>query len=257
MTRAMDEARSLRVLTWNLEGLETTRLDSRAERICHELLLGMDVKQAMAGKRSPPMPEVVCLQEVVPRVHVAKLRPHLSAAGFGLWPEAPPREEGDYVLIAARPPWRIVDAAYRPFDDSPLGRGWVEALLEREGGARALVLTAHLESLRSGAESRVAQVRQLDARLHEEPDVPALFAGDTNLRKAEWDEAGAAMTDAWVAAGSPARHRDTWWPPEAERGLRFDRVWLDTQRDWEVSALRTRRRERLSDHAALEARLGF
>ena len=83
MTRPMDDARSLRVLTWNVEGLETTRLDSRAERICHELLLGMDVKQALAGEPSPPMPEVICLQEVVPRVHVAKLRPHLGAAPPG------------------------------------------------------------------------------------------------------------------------------------------------------------------------------
>jgi len=253
----MDDARSLRVLTWNVEGLETTRLDSRAERICHELLLGMDVKQALAGRPSPPMPEVICLQEVVPRVHVAKLRPHLGAAKFEIVPEAPPRDEGDYVVIAARPPWRIEDARFVPFDDSPLGRGWVEASLAREGGARAVVLTAHLESLRSGAGSRVAQVRQIDARLRADPDVPTLFAGDTNLRSAEWAEAGAAMTDAWVAAGSPAAHRHTWWPPESERGFRFDRVWLDAQRDWKVTALRARRRERLSDHAALEARLRF
>lgn len=249
---------ALRVLTWNLNGLDTTRLDERMERACMELVLGMDLRDAMAGRPSPPTPDVLCLQEVVRRAHLAKLRPHLAAAGFTLHPDTPPREDGEYVLIAVRAPIRVLEERYTRFEESPLARGWLELVIEREG-ERARVLTAHMESLRSGKDARVAQALEIDARLRAS-EVPAVFAGDTNLREDEVERAveeGFASKDAFVEAKRPRAHRETWWPEHGERGLRFDRIWLDPKSAFAVDAFRTRRRAALSDHAAVEARLVF
>lgn len=255
----MAEPHRLRVLTWNLQGLESTRLDTRMEALSSDLVLGVPLREALAGAPPRPMPNVLCLQEVVRRAHTSKLRPHLGAAGFVLFPEKPPPEVEEYSLIAVRPPWRIVDAVSTPFSESPLARRYLEARIERADGARVRVLTAHMESLRSGGDARVAQVEELDARLHQD-DTPGLFAGDTNLRDREWKSAvsaGVKLVDAFDLAGAPAEHRHTWWPEESERGFRFDRVWLSSTTDWRVRELRTRRRPTLSDHAGLEVELGW
>lgn len=247
----------LRLLSWNLNGLDTTRLDQRTEAACIEIVLGLPVAAAMRGEVGPPMPEVLCLQEVVRRTHVTHLRNHLRAAGFVLYPESPRRDDGDYSLIAVRPPYRVVAAATVPFEYSPLGREWLE--VEITDGTRSLrVLTAHMESLRSGSDPRVAQAGELEVALRR-AGAPAVFLGDTNLRKAETDRLareGFTLSDAFDVAGQPARHRDTWWPEESERGFRFDRAWLPSDSPLGVRALKTRRRPKLSDHAALELTLG-
>lgn len=247
----------LRVLSWNVNGLETSRLDSRMERLATEVLLGVRLQDALAG-HSRPMPDVVCLQEVVKRAQLAKIGPHFTAAGFVMHPPQPARDDGDYSLIALRPPWRLEQVETRELEESPLGRTLIEAQLAHEDGTRVSVLTAHLESLRSGSEARVAQCLEIDGRLRSSPH-PALFAGDTNLRADEWSRArtaGALMKDAFELAGEPRLHRHTWWPEGSERGFRFDRIWLDAQHGWQVE-LTTRRRDTLSDHAAIEALLRF
>lgn len=250
-------ARELRVVSWNLNGLDTDRLDSRMEAACLELLLGVPLADAMRGKPSPPMPDVIALQEVVRRSHLAQLRHHFGAAGFAIEPATPPREEGEYCLLAVRPPWRVESSRAVPFGQSPLGRHWLEADIAH-GADRVRVLTAHMESLRSGEPARIAQGLELDARLHEDPELPSVFLGDTNLRASEWRalrEQGLRALDAFEEAGAPAAHRDTWWPPESGRGSRFDRVWLGSSTAWSVARWRARRRDRVSDHAAVEALL--
>lgn len=242
----------LRLLSWNVNGLEPARLDTRMEKLCLEILLGVDLRDALAGE-ARPMPDVVCLQEVVRRTHLTKIRPHFRAAGFALYPEAPARDEGEYLLMAVRPPWRFDAVETHDLEDSPLGRRRIEATIVHRSGERARVLTAHLESLRSGSDSRVAQCIELGSRMRASTE-PCIFAGDTNLSDAEWSRArerGADMMDAFDLAGEPRAHRHTWWPSESKRGFRFDRVWLDARRDWTVE-LSTRRRPALSDHAAIE-----
>ena len=257
--QAMSESSgsALRILSWNVNGLDAARLDSRIEQLCTEIVLGVDLSDALTGEVRP-MPAVVCLQEVVRRAHLATIGPHLRAAGFVLYPEKPARDEGDYLLLAVRPPWRIDEVAAHAFGDSPLARAWLEATIVHQAGARARVLTAHMESLRSGSGSRVAQCVELDSRIRASAE-PCVFAGDTNLRDEEWARArdgGVAMRDAFELAGAPRAHRHTWWPERRGRGYRFDRVWLDAKRAWTVE-LGTRRRPRLSDHAAIEALLSF
>lgn len=238
----------LRVLTWNTDGLNTTRLGARMEKICLEILIGGDLRAALEGRPVPPPPHVVALQEVV---HVAMrgyFAKHLSAAGFAFYPEDRPGISEYWELLAVRPPWRLVHAERRPFDFSPLGRALTEITIEGPDGRTLRVLTAHLESLRSGHQPRLSQAAEIDEAMCGRD---AIFLGDTNLRDAETRELALEARDAWAELGGPKRARDTWWPEESDRGFRFDRVWLSGAP--KPLSMKTRRRSKLSDHAALEA----
>ncbi|MBO6938750.1 MAG: hypothetical protein JJ863_27525 [Deltaproteobacteria bacterium] len=253
------------VLTWNLDGLTTRRVDRRAEEACVAMVLGQTLREAVEGKPSRPPPQVIALQEVVKRIHLSTLRPHLEAAGFSLFPPDPAREDGDYSMIAARPPWTLLRGRDGALTESPLARRWVEVQLRHDDGSRLRVITAHLESLRSGSGSRAAQAAEIDRMLGDPDAPPTVFLGDTNLRASEWRaiQRDLAMRDAFDLAGRPPRHSPTWWPrdddgkPTYERGFRFDRIWLDPGHEWTVQRFQTRRHPRISDHAALEAHLAL
>ncbi|HJL17984.1 MAG TPA: endonuclease/exonuclease/phosphatase family protein [Sandaracinaceae bacterium LLY-WYZ-13_1] len=246
----------LDLVTWNVDGLNESRLGQRMERLCLEILVGGDLKAALAGAPTPPMPHVVALQEVVHVAYRGYFAPHFAAAGYRLWPTRAPAESEYWELLAVRPPWTLVHAERRPFAHSPLGRaGTVAELVHGASGARATVITGHLESLRSGAEARVDQAREIAGWLRE-ADGPAVFAGDTNLREREARTLAEPPRDAFVEAGSPATERDTWHPDAEEGGpgFRFDRVWLAGP--IHVRRLRLRR-SRASDHHGVEVRLAI
>src|SRR5690606_11792580 len=141
----------------------------------------------------------------------------------------------------------------RPFAESPLARaGTLATLRHAVSGRRLLVITGHLDSLRSGHDARLAQAREIAGWMRE-AEVPAVFAGDTNLRDAEWQELepAVAVRDAFEALGSRRRSRVTWRPEgEARAGYRFDRVW--TTGAIEARELRLRSVARASDHAGVE-----
>ena len=249
----------LHLLSWNLDGLNTRRLDARAEEACLEMVLGQSLREAVNGGIGRPPPQVIALQEVVKRIHLSTLRPHLIAAGYALSPAEPAREDGDYSVIAVREPWELGRGRRVRFGVSPLARHWVEVVIHHPTQGRARVITGHMESLRSGGEARLAQARELDALLGDPDAPPTVFLGDTNLRDSEWRAVrrDLAMDDAFELAGAPRAARATWWPPTNEEapGFRFDRVWLDPGRPWTVSSFETRRRPRISDHAAIEVRV--
>ncbi len=234
----------LRVLTWNLNGLDDHRLDERMEAAVLGLLLTGDP------------PEVLLLQEVVDRALVAHLRPHLSGCGYAL---AVQPAAGEYGCAAAvRRPLRMVEARMHPFDPSPQGRALVEIEAVHDG-VRWRFGTAHLESgPRAGAE----RAAQLDAclRVIGSHDGPAVFAGDTNLREDEAREVPDrhGVRDAWVALGRPEAGRSTWRPPArgASRWFRFDRAYVNRRAhplSLSTVDLRTMdaRRDPVSDHLGL------
>jgi endonuclease/exonuclease/phosphatase family metal-dependent hydrolase len=246
---------ALRLLTWNVEGLNETRLGQRMEKLCLAMLVGTDLRAALAGAAMPPMPEVIALQEVVRVAHLGYFSPHLVAAGFRVWP-AEPLERSHYELLAVRPPWTLNHIERRAFASSPLRREATVATISDGAAPPVTVVTAHLESLRSGREPRLAQLREIDAWLRAAPG-PGVFAGDTNLRDEEWSLVSDALKlrDAFVEAGSPKAARVTWRPAGAARGgARFDRILLG--RSVAVRELRLRS-SRASDHDGLEALLSW
>ena len=199
------------------------------EKLCVEIFLGGDLRAALEGRSLPPMPEVILFQEMTRHAHGA-LKQHLRAAGFTAWPAEPLENREDYLLVAARPPWSLTSCEWRPFSNSPLRRGCLVA--ELDGPTRCRVLTGHMESLRSGSDSRIDQAREIDEWLHE--STPAIFGGDTNLRQREWAQIqkGFRSRDAFVVAGRPKAHAATWWPESGPPGYRFDRIWMTEE--WQL-----------------------
>jgi endonuclease/exonuclease/phosphatase family metal-dependent hydrolase len=200
------------LVTWNVAGLSEPALDERTEAQCLFLLL------------SEPTPHVIALQEVVRRTWFAHWRPHLSAAGFRVFPADPTDTDSEYFTVLA-----VRDASATgglgPFAPSRMGR----RLVVVESGGWTFC-TAHFESERAGREHRVAQASAVAALLHRSPG-PAVFAGDTNLRAEEEPrvEGLAALTDAWDGAGRPASGRATW--RGARASARYDRIWCNPRVD--------------------------
>jgi endonuclease/exonuclease/phosphatase family metal-dependent hydrolase len=201
------------LVTWNLNGLEDQHLDERTEAAMGEILLGGDPMAVLTSGRPPVLPDVVLLQEVVERTFQAHVQPHLLAAGFTLVPTEPPAR-GYFEVAAIRAP-RVRSARWVAFERTGQGR----ALLELELASGVTVMTAHLESLKPSAPVRLEQAAFVLDRLRWRS--PAIFAGDTNLRVAEWESLDAeGIVDAWEACGSPRAQRETWGR------ARYDRVWI-------------------------------
>lgn len=237
----------MRALTWNVDGVDHKRVGARMEKLCVEIFLGGDLRAALEGRPLPPMPEVLAFQEMTRHAHGA-LKQHLRAAGFSSFPTEPLEDREDYLMLAVRPPFSLLSCEHRPFSDSPLRRGCLVA--ELDGPIRCRFLTAHMESLRSGREARIAQAREIDRWLHE--GTPAIFGGDTNLRQGEWAEIakGFRARDAFHLAGEPRKHAATWWPEGGPPGYRFDRFWMTD--DWRLDDFRRRHVRGASDHAGVE-----
>ncbi len=207
---------ALRVCTWNLNGLDPEQLDERSEAACLALLLRETV------------PDVVLLQEVTPRTWHAHIKHHFAAAGFLAVPADPvaATDSEYFCVLLVRKPHAVARGGAEPFPNSQMGRRLVWAEVAHEG-ATWLLATSHLESTSAASRVRTAQLQAVVAGLVGHPG-PALFGGDTNLRKAEEpDVAGLdGVVDAWRAAGAHPEHRATWpsEPRGGRPGARFDRV---------------------------------
>jgi len=175
-------------------------------------------------------PDIVCLQEVVDRTLHAHLRPHFSNAGYAHVVQPATTEYTCALFVRA--PLKLVEAGVSPFPSSQMGRALLEATVDWDG-VPLLILTAHMESLKGGSQPRSEQLGRILRRLEAHPG-PAVFAGDTNLRDNEVDEAILGETrDAWEVAGTPST-RFTWQPWKGRARARFDRVFLN--RHWTCTA---------------------
>ena len=201
------------VVSWNLNGLEPVDLGPRTEGALFTLLLGATLEEVMHTGPTVRSPSVVLLQEVVETSFHAHIAPHLRAAGYTLFPESPP-ERGYFEVIAVRGP--ILSASSERFERTGMGRA-----LTRVELPGLTVFTGHLESLGPGRPARLAQTAAVLAAL-DACEGPALFGGDTNLRKAEWStlEVPEGIHDAWEVLGRPSSSANTWGR------ARYDRFWL-------------------------------
>ena len=206
----------MRLVSWNLFGLEERNLDARTEAALFRILLGGSLERLLAtGAPPPPPPEVLLLQEVVERTWFAHLRPHLEAAGYTLFPKELPAR--NYFEVIAVRGLRVRSSRVSRFERTGQGRHLNRVDLDTPFGSLA-VFTAHLESLKSGTELRIEQAERVFLAL--DSCERAIFGGDTNLRAGEVKHRPAAVVDAFEALGSPRGHRATWG------SARYDRFWV-------------------------------
>ena len=206
----------LRVLTWNLNGLEDRRLDERAEAAVLRIL--------MHGEP----PEILMFQEVVPRIFAAHLSPHLTHAGYAAIPAVPVSDSSYFCAIFVRAPLKPIEAFRIPLRSSRMGRAIVGLTAASEVGTM-LISTAHLESGVGEGDVRRRQLRTA-FRLLEDHDGPAIFGGDTNARDRDVPVAG--VSDLWEKAGGPGGHRWTWSRGRSRH--RFDRLYVNMRDAWSV-----------------------
>jgi len=208
----------MKLITWNLNGLEDEHLDVRTEAAMFQILLGAPIEDAMVEGFKPNTPDIILLQEVVERTFHAHVKPHLSAAGFTLFPKEP-TERSYFEVIAVRNPTPIIDSSYSTFDYTDQGRGLSTITIDG-----LTIMTAHMESMKPGKSMRIDQAKSILEQMNQ-CETPCIFGGDTNLRKAEWETLNPDnVSDAWQASGSPEKHRITW--EQHPHKSRYDRVWF-------------------------------
>lgn len=238
----------MKLVSWNLNGLEDEHIDMRTEAAMFQILLGAPIEAAIDPGFKPNTPDIILLQEVVERTYHAHVKPHLQAAGFTFFPEAP-IERSYFEVVAVRQ--KIIDVNYETFSYTQQGRGLTTLKLDG-----LTVMTAHLESMKPGKHERLDQAQFVIDQMTKLG--PCIFAGDTNLRKAEWEVLNHAnVVDAWESAGSPKSHQMTWHQEQSKS--RFDRAWahdigiksFETFGKKKVSAINTKP----SDHLGLRIEL--
>ena len=238
---------TLRLISWNIDGLDERHLDERTEAA---------VRMVLART-----PDVVFFQEVTRRSYFAHLRPWMQGVGYTPAPASLSSQSHYGCMIFVREGLPLLSAERRAFAQSFMGRSLVSARV-MWAGQELLLLTAHLESLASGSQDRVRQLDEVMAALAGH-DGPAVFAGDTNLRDRE--VAGKPLRDAWQLLGAPAATRytfDTFAIPNksGRTRARYDRVFLSDTVGWTPVSLSFVGMEAVpgagglfpSDHAGLE-----
>ena len=215
-----------RLLTWNIDGLDTKNTVDRAQAVCCFV--------------KAKLPHAVYLQEVVPPTWAEIVR-ELSPTYDCYSPERP---AGYYVaiLIHKSTVKTLGGAQTVHFGSSQMGRSLLQ-LPVSFAGAKILLLTSHLESTkdRTCSEARRRQLRTtfdlVRTACAQDPDLSCVFGGDLNLRDAEVKEVGlpGGMVDVWEARGAPRSEKFTWdlktndnldWPHPNKPSCRFDRVYL-------------------------------
>jgi tyrosyl-DNA phosphodiesterase 2 len=223
-------APSLRVVSWNLDGMDERQVGARARGACREIQEGR--------------PAVVFLQEVV-AVSLVVVREELGATyTVVVAPDGGTRYF--CVMLLRHEVLEVEEREWYAYPGSRMDRGLlqVRAAFVEARGVRVVLATSHLESLRDNGDEREAQLQNALGRVARS-GLPALFGGDLNLRDAEAERcltavagegSGPQFTDAWVACGAVDRERFTWDSRSNRRDTatgrwshalaRFDRMYV-------------------------------
>jgi endonuclease/exonuclease/phosphatase family metal-dependent hydrolase len=211
----------VRLLTWNLNGLEDKHLDDRMEAAVFTAILGARLDELEAGAPGSQPPDIMVFQEVTRRVFQSQLAMHLPAGGYHLRPHTAPDRE-TFEVIAYRPPYVLRAYDAQALYGSQYSRFLHIADFTDQTNNEVRVMTGHFDSGTDSSKIRLGQLRQVNSLL----GATGVFAGDANLRKAEWTEAKSrlGMRDVWELLGEPPETRYTWRHDEYK--ARFDRVFV-------------------------------
>ena len=213
----------MKLLTWNINGLDSSFLDERTEVAVFTAIIGTTLDEISKGAKPWAPPEVVCFQEVTAHTFRAHLQPHMRAGGYTVLPEVAPDRQ-TFEVVAVRKPYDIVEHRELPLDESVFGR--VLHLVDLDGPLGKLrVATGHFDSGPEAGATRKVQLRQVVDELGQR----GVFGGDANFRKQEWLDLKDSLDvfDAWESVGEPSATRFTWFMNDMK--ARFDRVWVAPQ----------------------------
>ncbi|XP_077209119.1 tyrosyl-DNA phosphodiesterase 2 [Paroedura picta] len=208
---------TLSLISWNIDGLDSSNLHERARGVCSYLALYS--------------PDVVFLQEVVP--------PYLSylqkrAVSYTI---IPGNTEAYFTAIMLKKSRvRVLEHEIIPFPTTSMMRNLL-AVHATVSGNELCFMTSHLESTRTHAKERLNQLKLVLEKMSVVPaSTTVIFGGDTNLRDEEVAKLGGLpsnILDVWEFLGKPEHCHYTWDTSQNTNlkapykcRLRFDRLLL-------------------------------
>lgn len=216
---AKNEDKRIRLLSWNLDGLDTNNLKTRTKYVC----------QVIAKEN----PHVIFLQEVVPDslIILKKLCPGYRISASGL--------VGYFtVTLLKESDMKFETEDIQPFFSSVMSR----SLLYNQCRIKEmplLLINTHLESMASHSDERKKQLKLSFQKVEEgESCRTVVFGGDLNLRDKDLNEIGGLpqrIIDIWSATGERPEAKFTWdmsrndnkgFEGKFRPKCRFDRIYL-------------------------------
>jgi endonuclease/exonuclease/phosphatase family metal-dependent hydrolase len=221
---------SLKIVSWNIDGLSEIPLNERLD-VIFSLLISVD-------------PDIILFQEVIPRV-VRLLDQNLRRLGYFSPDPASahlPYFCRSYLKLIFQT--SLISSSFVDFPQSQMSRGYNTILLQLESQNHLLILNTHLESCKESAHERKNQLQQCFRVLSTHAG-PGILAGDLNLRdneiksKKEFPQlyqqrssssshsfSHPQIIDCWEQAGSVPDSRFTWFLcTRPDIRARFDRVY--------------------------------
>ena len=203
----------LRILTWNIEGLNEELVVERAMAVCDEI--------------ESRVADIVYLQEIIPKTWDA-ITNRLQSKYYFYRDEAPHRY---YHILMIRIDSAVVaegDVQVMKFPNTTQSRLLLH-IPARFHDREMHLLTSHLESLSKNATERKNQlsaVFTLMSSLSETQGKICIFGGDTNITGREVEQVGLPETfgDLWEMCGSDPRRKLTW--DSTEPRMRLDRFYM-------------------------------
>lgn len=211
----------MRLLSWNIDGLDEWNLEERTAAVCQTVL-----KQ----------PDIVYLQEVI-HPTLAILQQKLKNKYHCLVPTSPPAPYFVAILVKQQPHSVPGSLTSETFPGTCMGRQLVQLPLSYRG-VHLLLLTSHLESMKDYARERKTQLRTaFDVMVKNQKDRVCVFGGDLNVREAEVRsvKVPGSVVDVWEACGADRDTQFTWdvknndnlhWPYPNRPQARYDRVYI-------------------------------
>ncbi|XP_067667027.1 tyrosyl-DNA phosphodiesterase 2-like [Haliotis asinina] len=212
------EPHRIRLLSWNLDGLDTGSIKARTQAVCD-----------IINKENP---HIVFLQEVTP------LTLPMLENGCSMYQVIPAGDIHYFTAVMLRVGHVVYeDSSVTPFHSSKMLRN-LSTVKCRVKGIQFQVMTSHLESTAAHSEERKRQlVQAFEAMKCADPARTVIFGGDTNLRDKEMAQVGGIpedIYDIWEITGQRPEAKFTWDMrrndnheyPGYKSFLRFDRLYV-------------------------------
>uniref|UniRef100_T1IYM3 Tyrosyl-DNA phosphodiesterase 2 n=1 Tax=Strigamia maritima TaxID=126957 RepID=T1IYM3_STRMM len=216
----LDVPKSLKLVSWNLDGLDEKSLPKRTKFVCQII--------------NCELPDVVFFQEVIPET-LSLIEKYLPAYDIFQGNDV------NYfvVILTKRSTIKCSDHRVIPFATSVMYRN----LLVVEGKISDIplvLMTSHLESTKEHSDERIKQLRTVFKQALDACDqnTTVLVGGDFNMRDQELEKVGgipAGLEDLWITCGSRPECRYTWdmtrndnliFQGRIKPRCRFDRLYM-------------------------------